>query len=106
MAEALKILAQRSPAAATQETLYTAPSQVAAPLLTVCNRSATATSFRVRVNVAGVADDDKQFLFYDHPIAGNETITYGPLALGVGDLVKVYATLATLSFTLTGVEVA
>jgi len=79
--------------------------QVVCSTLVVCNRSATGTSFRISVAVAGAADDNKQYLFYDSAIAGNAvtTVTIG-ITLGATDVVRVYATLATLTFSLFGVE--
>ena len=108
MAEALKVLGQVSPAATTLTTLYTVPAntRTAASSVVVANRSATATSFRISIAVGGVADDNKQYLYYDTPIAGNDTFvaTIG-ISLAAGDVVRVYATLATLSFNLFGIEV-
>jgi len=108
MAEALKVLGQVSPAATTLTTLYTVPAntRTAASSVVVANRSATATSFRISIAVGGAADDNKQYLYYDTPIAGNDTFvaTIG-ISLAAGDVVRVYATLATLSFNLFGIEV-
>ena len=108
MAEALKVLGQVSPAATTLTTLYTVPAntRTAASSVVVANRSATATSFRISIAVGGAADDNKQYLYYDTPIAGNDTFvaTIG-ISLAEGDVVRVYATLATLSFNLFGIEV-
>jgi hypothetical protein len=73
--------------------------------ITICNRSATPTTFRVSVRVAGAADDNKQYLYYDTPIDGNTTVALtGGLTLAATDIVSVYATLATLSFVLFGSE--
>jgi hypothetical protein len=57
------------------------------------------------VAVAGLADTNKQYIAYDVPIAGVETKTFTlGIALGAADVVRVYATLATLSFNIFGVE--
>jgi hypothetical protein len=57
------------------------------------------------VAIAGAVDDNKQYIAYDASIAGNTfvTVTIG-ITLGATDVVRVYATLATLSFQLFGVE--
>jgi hypothetical protein len=105
---ALKVLGQSNPSATTATDLYTVPGSTTAACssIVVCNRSATATSFRISVRVAGAGADNKQYLYYDVPIAGNDTFvaTIG-ISLATTDVVTVYATLATLSFTLFGQEV-
>lgn len=108
MATALKVLGQSAPAAATLTTLYTVPAATSAigSTLTVANRSAAATSFRIAIRVAGGAVQDEDYLYYDIEIPGNETFatTIG-ISLATTDVVSVYATLATLSFNLFGQEV-
>lgn len=108
MAQNLKTLGQSAPAAATLTTLYTVPAntQTSCSSFTVCNRSATPTSFRMSVAIAGAADAVAQYVYFDTPIDGNDTFiaTIGA-SLGPADVVRVYATLATLSFNLFGVEV-
>lgn len=108
MAETRKVLGQSNPVAATLTDLYTVPAatSVVGSSIIVCNRSATLTSFRISVAVAGAANDNKQYLYYDVVIPGNDTFiaTIG-ITLAATDVVRVYATLATLSFNLFGVEV-
>ena len=68
------------------------------------NESATATSFRVSVQIAGAADDPKQYHAYDIPITGNGKDKV-LVTCGATDVIKVYATLATVSFQLYGVKI-
>lgn len=107
MAEQPKVLNQLDPSAASLTDLYTVPAltSVVMSSLMVCNRGA-ATSFRISIAPAGAADDDKQYIYYDTAIGSNVTIpvTIG-LTLETTDVVRVYATLATLSFTAFGVEI-
>ncbi len=108
MAETRKVLSQTKPGAATLGDSYTVPGATTAIVstITVCNSSATATSFRVSVAIAGAADSGKQYLFYDVPIPGNDTFTATMgISLGAADVVRVYATLATLSFNIFGIEI-
>ena len=104
---AQKALGQSNPVAATLTDIYTVPAAKYAVIssIVVCNRSAVATSFRVSVAVAGAANDVKQYLYYDVPIPGNDVFvaTIG-ITLAATDVVRVYATLATLSFNLFGTE--
>jgi hypothetical protein len=108
MAETKKVLGQSNPSATTLTDAYTVPASTEAIIstITVANRSATATSFRISVAIAGAANDNKQYLYYDVAIPGNDTFaaTIG-IALAATDVVRVYATLATLSFSLYGVEI-
>lgn len=108
MANAYKILGQSKPSATTLTDIYTVPAATSAIVstITVCNQSATATSFRISVAPAGAADASSQYLYYDVAIAGNDTFacTFG-ISLATTDKIRVYNTLATLSFTVTGVEI-
>lgn len=107
MASTLKVLGQSAPSAATLTACYTVPSLTTATVssLMVCNRSSVATSFRISVAINGASDTNSQYIYYDVPIPGNDTFaaTIG-IGLGAGDIVRVYATLATLSFSVYGVE--
>ena len=107
MAELLKVLGQSNPNAATLTDMYTVPGskQVTGSSFVVTNRSGTLTTFRISIAVSGAADDDKQYIYYDVRIAGNDsfTATIG-VTLAATDVVRVRATLATLSFNFFGVE--
>jgi hypothetical protein len=109
MAEVFKILGQLAPSAATLTDLYTVPTAKSTTVstITVCNRSATATIFRISVAVAGATDAVTQYLYYDQAIDGNSTyaITIG-ITLAATDKIRVYSTLATLTFCAFGVEVS
>ena len=107
MANILKVLGQSAPGAASLTTLYTVPAltSTVCSSIVVCNRSATATSFRIAVRPAGAAISNEMYLYYDVALAGNDTFiaTIG-ISLATTDIVSVYATLATLSFNLFGQE--
>lgn len=107
MATALKILGQTKPSAATLTDTYTVPGATTAVCSSVvaCNQSATPTAIRVSVAVAGAADTSKQYVTYDMPILGNETITLPiGISLGAADVIRCYCTLATVSFNVFGQE--
>jgi hypothetical protein len=109
MADALKILGSLAPAAATSTLLYAVPASTSTTIssITVCNTSATATSFRISVAAAGATLATNQYVYYDQSIDGNSTYTATiGITLAATDVVRVYATLATLSFNAFGVEVA
>ena len=108
MAEVKKVLGQSAPLAATLTDAYTVPASTEAIIssLVVVNRGNAATFFRVSIAIAGAVDDVKQYLYYDLVISGNDTFiaTVG-LTLAATDVIRVYATLATLSFNFFGVEI-
>ncbi len=108
MAETYKILGQSNPAAATLTDAYTVPAATSVVMssITVANRSATATAFRISVAVAGAVNSNEQYIAYDVSILGNETKTFTlGITLAATDKVRVYATLATLSFNVFGAEI-
>jgi len=109
MAVIRKVLGQLNPNITTLTDLYTVPTATSAVVstITICNRSATSTSFRISVAIAGTADNAIQYIAYDAPIDGNDTIslTLG-ITLAATDKIRVYATLATLTFNAFGMEVA
>jgi hypothetical protein len=107
MATTLKVAGQVAPSAATLTTLYTVPAATQfVGQIVAANTSATPTAIRVSVQIAAAADNIKQYITYDTPIAANDVITIGGVALNATDVVKVYNTLATVSFSIMGQEIA
>jgi hypothetical protein len=109
MAITYKVLGQAAPSATTETDLYTVPitaSAVASSII-VCNRGATQATFRVSIAVGGGVTSNKNYIYYDLLIAGNDTFiaTIG-VTLSAGDVVRVYASSANFSFSLYGSEVA
>lgn len=108
MASTYKVLGQSIPSATTATTLYTVPAVTSAvgSTLTICNQSATATSYRIAVRPAGASLATSHYVAFGAPIGGNDfhTLTLG-ITLATTDVVTIYATLATLSFSLFGCEI-
>lgn len=103
----IKVLGQSEPGATTETTLYTVPSLTATVVssVVVCNRGSTVTTFRVSVAVGGGATANKDYLYYDVIIPGNDTFiaTVG-ITLTATDKIKIYAGNANLSFNAFGEE--
>lgn len=58
--------------------------------------SGNARTFDLRINTAGAADADTQYIFQDGPLASKETlILSGPFYLSDGDVLKGLASAAT-----------
>jgi hypothetical protein len=105
MAQTLISPKQSNPSAATLTEIYDCPdSTTFVGRLNICNRSATATAFRVSIEIDNAATDNAQFLAYDTPIEGNQVVSIDAITMTADDRLMVYATLATLSFSLMGVE--
>jgi hypothetical protein len=110
MANSYRILGSSAPSAAALTTAYTVASatQSVISTITVANRSAVGTSFRIAIAAAGGAAGNGEYIAYDVPIGGNQTIILNKLGITMDttDEVQVYATLATLSFNIFGVEIS
>jgi hypothetical protein len=99
------VTAQRNPSAANLEDAYTVPAlKKFEGTVIACNRAAVATTFRVSLALAGAADDPKQYIAYDRPANPNDDTSTKPFAIPAGTVVRVYATLATITFSVTGLE--
>lgn len=103
-----KVLGQVAPAATTGTALYTVPGSTQAVLSTiaVCNRAATAGTFRIYLRPNDESLADKHYLVYDAAIPPNDTLF---LTLGVtcdaADVLYVYASSASMSFQVFGSEI-
>lgn len=107
MSTTYAILGQTAPLATTETILYTSSvSFTVASSLIVCNRGNTQTTFRVCVSANGGATTNKDYIYYDLLIAGNDTFiaTIG-VTLSAGDSIKVYAANGNLSFSLYGSKI-
>jgi hypothetical protein len=104
-----KVLGQVAPSATTATTLDTVPSatQAVVSTITVCNRAATAATFRIAVRPAGATLANEHYISYDSTIAANDTValTIG-ITLAATDVITVYASTANLSFSAFGSEIS
>lgn len=102
-----KNLARANPAATTLTNLYSCPAGTNTVISTIviCNRSATATTFRLTHAINGNPDAPEHYFAYDTPIAGNSTVffTFGA-CLQSPDILRIYAGAATLTFIAWGEE--
>ena len=109
MPTAYKVLGQVAPSATTATTLDTVPSatQAVVSTITVCNRAATAATFRIAVRPAGATLANEHYIAFDSAIAANSTIalTIG-ITLAATDVITVYGSTANLSFNAFGSEIS
>lgn len=107
MPTAYKVLGQVAPSATTATTLYTVPSstEVVISTVTVCNRAATAGTFRISVRPNGATLANQHYLVYDATCAANDTVTFTiGITMDSADVLEVYASTANFSFNAFGSE--
>ena len=108
MTDTPKSLGQINPAATTLTDLYTVPAvtNTVVSTISVCNRSATPTTFRLSHAPAGAADALTHYFVYDQPIGGNETLWFtGGVSMVATDKLRGYVGANTVTIQAWGVEV-
>jgi hypothetical protein len=104
-----KVLGQVAPSATTNTALETVPSatQVVVSTIAVCNRGATAATYRIAVRPAGATLANEHYIAFDASITANNStfITVG-LTLAATDVITVFASNANLSFSAFGSEIS
>ena len=109
MATTYKVLGQSNPAATTATTLYTVPASrsTVVSTITVANQAATSATYRIAIRPAGETLAAKHYLAYDSAVTANNStmITIG-VTLATTDVITVYASSATVSFSVFGTEIS
>ena len=109
MATTYKVLGQSNPAATTATTLYTVPASrsTVVSTITVANQAATSATYRIAIRPAGETLAAKHYLAYDSAVTANNStmITIG-VTLATTDVITVYASSATMSFSVFGTEIS
>ena len=110
MPTAYKVLGQSNPAATTETTLYTVPAATSTVIssLVITNQTATAATYRIAVRPsADTSTAAKHWIVYGATVAASDAtvLTIGA-TLATGDVVRVYASTANLSFSAFGSEIS
>jgi glucose-6-phosphate dehydrogenase assembly protein OpcA len=109
MPTAYKVLGQSNPSATTATTLYTVPSATSAVVSTIviCNQAASAATYRIAVRPAGATLAAVHYVAYDISVGASDStaLTLG-ITLATTDVITIYASTTTLSFTAFGSEIA
>jgi hypothetical protein len=111
MADTYKILGQSNPDATTATVLYTVPANKQAVISTVsiCNRAAADTTFRIILQKAAEQTSivSKQYFAYDTKVFKNDTtsVTVG-ITLATGDRIQVYSLSGSVAFQAFGSEMS
>lgn len=98
------MLGQVNPAATTVTTCYTVPAATHATVRIIVANRGSAASFRIAVSPDGAALANSQYIAYDQAIEANDSVASAAFTLGSTDVVRVYASSANLTFSVTGIE--
>lgn len=105
-----KVLGQSAPAATTATSLYTVPAATQAIISTinVVNTHASTTDvIRIAVRPDGATLANEHYIVYGLSLSAGSTFTYtGGITIDATDVVTVYSTNGTSSFTAFGTEIA
>jgi hypothetical protein len=100
-----KVLAQNAPTATTATTLYTATNAVIVSSLNVANTGGAADTIRIAVRPAGATLANQHYLVYGVQVPSGSVFTYtGGLTLANTDVITIYSTTGTSSFSAFGSE--
>lgn len=109
MATTYKVLGQSNPAATTATSLYVVPAgtQAVVSTIVIANLATASATFRIACRIAGATLANSQYVAYDVTVGGSDStaLTLG-ITLGATDIVTVYGSTATLTFTAFGSEIA
>lgn len=105
-----KVLGQSAPSAATATTLYTTPSATDAVVSTinvVNTHASTSDVIRIAVRPAGATLATQHYIVFGLSLSAGATFTYtAGVTLDATDVITVYSTNGTSSFTAFGSEIA
>jgi hypothetical protein len=104
-----KVLGQSAPAATTLTTLYTVPSatDTVVSTIAICNQAGTSATYRIAVRPAGASIANEHYIVYGATVAASDSVllTLG-ITLDTTDVISVYASSATMSFSAFGSEIS
>jgi len=100
-----KVLAQSAPSATTATTLYTASNATIVSSLNVANTGGAADTFRIAVISAAATLANLHYLVYGVQVPSGAILTFtGGITLANTDVITVYSTTGTSSFSAFGSE--
>ena len=110
MATTYKVLGQSAPSAATATDVYTVPAATEAIISTinaVNTHASTADVIRIAVRPNGAVLANQHYVVYGLSIAAGATFTYtAGITTDATDVITVYSTNGTSSFSVFGSEIA
>lgn len=104
-----KVLGQSNPAATTLTNIYTVPAatNTIVSTISICNQASSAASFRIAVRPDGAGPSAQHYIYFDTPINANDgiAVTIG-ITMDASDIISVYSSTSTLSFSVFGTEIS
>lgn len=96
---------QVNPAATTLTTAYTVPaSKHAAVQIIAANIGGAVATIRIAHSPAGAAIANQHYVLFDYSLAVGASQATTKLAMGAGDVIRVYASTANVAFNVNGIE--
>jgi hypothetical protein len=100
-----KVLAQSAPSAAAATTLYTATDATIVSTINVSNTGGAADTIRIAVRPAGATLANLHYLVYGLQVPSGSIFTFtGGITLANTDVITIYSTTGTSSFSAFGSE--
>ena len=104
MSDIYGVLGQSAPSAGVLTSIYTVPAGRHATIRVLATNRSTADTFRVAVSPLGASIANAHYIAYDFPIDANDALSSAPFEVGATDVVRVYSTNGSISFTVSGLE--
>jgi len=104
-----KVLGQSNPTATTLTTLYTVPvgTEAVVSSIIIANLAATAATFRIAVRPNGASITNSQYVGYDITVgASDSTVLTLGITMDATDVLSVYASTSTVTFSAFGSEIS
>lgn len=109
MATAYKVLGQLNPSATTDTDLYTVPSATSTVISTiiVCNQDSADATYRIAIRPDGATLAAEHYIAYDVTVGASDSTTLSlGITLDAADVVTIYGSTGTLSFSAYGSEIS
>lgn len=109
MATAYKVLGQLNPSATTDTDLYTVPSATSTVISTIiiCNQDSADATYRIAIRPDAATLAAQHYIAYDVTVGASDSTTLSlGITLDAADVVTVYGSTGTLSFSAYGSEIS
>lgn len=98
------VLGQAAPSAGVLADIYTVPAGRRAAVRVIVTNRAGSDTFRVAVSPLGASIAVAHYIAYGKAIEANDSMSSAPFEVGATDIVRVFSTNGSISFTVSGLE--
>lgn len=110
MATTYKVLAQSYPSASTNTDIYTVPAAtqaIVSSIIVANQNTSNAITYRIAIRKSGATLANQHYISYEVPVAAaNSTALTLGLTMAATDVITVYSSSGTVSFSVFGSEIA